>query len=90
MQPGLGGGALNVGWAPVALPAWGTQAIGFAVKARILRSWGSPMGIEPKQTFAGLEVEAAWIVKVSLGVLQRLQSGSGKATVFTWSVGVGL
>ena len=90
VQPGLGGGALNVGWAPVALPAWGTQAIGFAVKARLLRSWGSPLAVEPKQTFAGLEVEAAWIVKVSFGFLQRLQSGSGKATVFTWSVGVGL
>lgn len=90
VQPGLGGGALNVGWAPVALPAWGTQAIGFAVKARLLRSWGSPLAVEPDQTFGGLEVEAAWIVKISFGFLQRLQSGSGKATVFTWSVGIGL
>jgi hypothetical protein len=90
VQPGLGGVALNVGWTPVALPAWGTQAVGFAVKARLLRSWGTPMAVEPKQTFAGAELEVAWIVKVSFGVLQRVQSGPGKATVFTWSVGVGL
>jgi hypothetical protein len=89
-QPGLGGVAVNVGWTPVALPAWGAQAVGFAVKARLLRSWGSPMAVEPNQTFAGLELEVAWIVKVSLGVLQRVQSGPGKATVFTWSIGVGL
>jgi hypothetical protein len=90
VQPGQGGLALNLGWAPVALPAWGTQAVGFAMKGRLLRSWGSPLAIEPKQTFAGLEIEAAWIVKISFGVLKRVQSGAGKATVFTWSVGVGL
>jgi hypothetical protein len=90
VQPGLGGVALNLGFTPVALPAWGTQAVGFAVKARILRSWGSPLAIEPRQTFAGAELDLAWIVKVSVGVLRRVQSGPGKATVFTWSVGVGL
>jgi hypothetical protein len=89
-QPGLGGVALNVGWTPVALPAWGTQAVGFAVKARVLRSWRSPLAVEPNQTFAGAELDVAWIVKVSVGVLRRIQSGPGKATVFTWSVGVGL
>jgi len=90
VQPGLGGGALNVGFTPFSLSAWGAQAVGVAVKARLVRSWGSPAGIEPKETFGGVELEAAWIVKVSFGVLTRLGSGSGKATVFTWSVGVGL
>jgi hypothetical protein len=90
VQPGLGGGALNLGFTPFSLSAWGTQAVGVAVKARLLRSWGSPAAIEPNQTFGGVEVEAAWIVKVSFGFLRRLESGSGKATVFTWSLGVGL
>jgi hypothetical protein len=89
-QPGLGGGALNVGWAPVALPAWGTQAVGLALKARLLRSWGDPWGIEPDATWAGFEVDFAWIVKVSAGVLTRVSAGEGKKTAFTWSVGVGL
>jgi len=90
VQPGLGGVAFNVGFTPIALPGFGTQGVGVAMKARLLRSWGKPWAIEPNQTFAGVEVEAAWIVKVSIGVLQRVGSGPGKATVFTWSVGVGL
>ncbi len=91
VQPGLGGGAFNLGWAPVALPSWGTQAVGLAVKARVLRTWGDPWGgLEPDQTYAGGEIAVAWIVKVSFGVLTRVSSGGGKKTVFTWSVGVGL
>ena len=90
-QPGLGGVAFNVGWAPVALPAWGTQAVGFAVKARYLRSWGDPWGgLEPDQDYLGGEVVLAWIVKVSAGVLTRVGSGTGKKTIFTWSIGVGI
>jgi hypothetical protein len=90
LQPGLGGGSVNIGFSPVSLAGWGTQAVGVVVKARLLRSWGDPWTIEPDQTFAGVEIGAAWIVKVSVGVLQRVESGAGKATVFTWSVGVGL
>jgi hypothetical protein len=90
VQPGLGGGSLNVGWAPVALPAWGTQAVGLALKARLLRSWGDPWGIEPGGTWAGFEVDLAWIVKISVGALTRVSSGEGKKTTVTWSVGVGL
>ena len=90
-QPGLGGIAFNVGWAPVALPAWGTQAVGLAIKARVLRTWGDPWGgLEPEQTYAGGEIALAWIVKISVGVVTRVSSGEGKKTVFTWSVGVGL
>ena len=91
VQPGLGGGAFNLGWAPVALPSWGTQAVGLAIKARVLRTWGDPWGgLEPDQTYAGGEIALAWIVKVSFGVLTRVSSGDGKKAVFTWSVGVGL
>jgi hypothetical protein len=91
VQPGLGGGAFNVGWAPVALPSWGTQAVGLAIKARVLRTWGDPWGgLEPDRTYAGGEIALAWIVKVSFGVLTRVSSGGGKKTVFSWSVGIGL
>ena len=90
-QPGLGGIAFNAGWTPVALPAWGTQAVGFAVKARYLRTWGDPWGgLEPDQDYMGGEVALAWIVKVSVGVLTRVGSGNGSKTIFTWSVGVGI
>ena len=90
-QPGLGGIAFNAGWTPVALPAWGTQAVGFAVKARYLRTWGDPWGgLEPDQDYVGGELALAWIVKVSVGVLTRVGSGSGPGTIVTWSVGVGI
>jgi hypothetical protein len=90
-QPGLGGIAFNVGWTPVALPAWGTQAVGFAVKARYLRTWGDPWGgLEPDQDYVGGELVLAWIVKVSVGVVTRVGSGGGKSTIVTWSLGVGI
>ena len=90
-QPGLGGIAFNAGWVPVALPAWGTQAVGLGIKARYLRTWGDPWGgIEPDQDYLGAEVGLAWIVKISAGFLTRVSSGGGKRTIFTWSVGVGL
>jgi hypothetical protein len=90
-QPGLGGIAFNLGWTPLALPAWGTQAVGFVVKARYLRTWGDPWGgIRADQDYVGAELALAWIVKVSAGVVTRVGSGEGKDTVFTWSVGVGL
>ena len=90
-QPGLGGIAVNVGWVPVALPAWGTQAVGLGIKARYLRTWGDPWGgLEPDQDYVGAEVGLAWIVKLSAGFLTRVSDGGGSKTIFTWSVGVGI
>ena len=90
-QPGLGGIAFNVGWTPVALPAWGTQAVGFAIKARYLRTWGDPWGgLEPDQDYVGGELVLAWIVKASVGVVTRVGGAEGKKTIVTWSVGIGI
>ena len=90
-QPGLGGIAFNLGWTPVALPAWGTQAVGFAVKARYLRTWGDPWGgLEPDQDYVGGELVLAWIVKVSVGVVTRVDGDAGNKTTVTWSVGIGI
>jgi hypothetical protein len=90
VQPGLGGGALNVGWTPFAFSTLGSQALGFVVKARLLRTWGSPHVLEPGRTYAGLEASLAIGVKASVGVLWKVGAGSGKASVLTWSVGIGL
>ncbi len=90
-QPGLGGIAFNLGWTPVALPAWGTQAVGFAVKARYLRTWGDPWGgLEADQDYLGGELVLAWIVKVSVGVVTRVSGDAGSKTIVTWSVGIGI
>jgi hypothetical protein len=89
-QPGLGGGALTVGFAPVSFHAQGTQAIGLAVKARLLRTWGSPWGTEPGVTYAGFEAGVAMGVKLGAGLLWKVGSGPGDDRIWTWSVGIGL
>ena len=90
VQPGIGGGALNLGWVPVSFAAQGTQAIAVGVKARVLRTWGSPWGTEPGRTYGGFEVAAAVGVKLSVGVLWKLDSGVGDDTIVTWGVGIGM
>jgi hypothetical protein len=89
LQPGLGGGAVNVGWMPVSFAAHGAQALGAGVKARLLRTWGSPWGADADRTYAGVEAAAVIGVKASVGVLWRIGSVSGRRTVVTWGVGVG-
>lgn len=90
VQPGIGGGALNLGIVPVSLYAQGTQAIAFGVKARLLRTWGSPWGTEPGRTYAGFEAGVAVGVKLAAGVLWKVDSGPGDDTIVTWSVGLGM
>jgi hypothetical protein len=90
VQPGIGGGALNLGWVPVSFAAQGTQAICVGVKARLLHTWGSPWGTEPGRTYGGFEVAAAVGVKLSVGVLWKLDSGVGDDTIVTWGVGIGM
>jgi hypothetical protein len=88
-QPGLGGGSLNVGWMPLSFAAHGTQAIGGGLKARLLRTWGSPWGADADRTYAGVEAAAVIGVKASVGVLWRIGSAPGRRTVVSWGLGVG-
>ena len=90
VQPGIGGGAVNLGWVPLSFAAQGTQAISVAVKARLLQTWGSPWGAEPGRTYGGFEVAAAVGVKLSVGVLWKLDDGAGDETIVTWGVGIGM
>lgn len=90
VQPGLGGGALNLGWMPVSFAASGTQALGLGVKARLVRTWGEPWsGAEPDRTYAGFELAAVVGVKASVGLLWRLGEGQADRTVVSWAVGFG-
>jgi hypothetical protein len=90
VQPGLGGVSLNVGFTPFAFSTLGSQALGFAVKARLLRTWGTPHALEPDRTYAGFEAALALGVKVSVGALWKVGGDPGKASIVTWSVGFGL
>ena len=89
LQPGIAGGSLNVGWMPISFAAHGTQAVGAGLKARLLRTWGSPWGADPDRTYAGAEAAVVIGVKASVGVLWKLGSGTGRRTIVTWGVGVG-
>lgn len=90
VQPGVGGGALNVGLVPVSFHAQGMQAIAIGVKVRLLRTWGSPWGTEAGRTYAGFEAGVAVGVKLAAGLLWRVDSGPGGDRIVTWSVGLGL
>jgi len=90
VQPGVGGGAVNVGLVPVSFYAQGTQAIALGVKARLLRTWGSPWGAEPGRTYAGFEAGVAAGVKLAVGLMWKVDSGPGDDRIVTWSVGLGM
>ncbi len=89
VQPGVAGASLNLGWMPVSFAAQGTQAIGAGIKARLLRTWGSPWGADPDRTYAGFEAAVVVGVKASVGVLWKLGSDPGRQTVVTWGLGIG-
>jgi hypothetical protein len=89
VQPGIAGGSLNVGWMPLSFAAQGTQALGVGVKARLLRTWGSPWGADADRTYAGVEAAAVIGVKASVGVMWELGSDTGRKTIVTWGVGFG-
>ena len=90
VQPGVGGGAVNIGFVPVSFYGQGMQAIAFGVKARLLRTWGSPWGTEPGRTYAGFEVGVALGVKLAVGLMWKVDSGPRDDRILTWSVGLGL
>jgi hypothetical protein len=89
LQPGLAGGSVNVGWMPLSFAAQGTQALGVGLKARLLRTWGSPWGADADRTYAGVEAAAVIGVKASVGVMWKLGSDSGRKTIVTWGLGIG-
>jgi hypothetical protein len=90
VQPGLGGCSLNLGFVPVSFHAQGMQAIAVGVKARLIRTWGSPWGAEPGRTYAGFEAGVAVGVKLSVGLVWKVDSGPGDDRIVTWSVGLGM
>jgi hypothetical protein len=90
VQPGLGGVAANIGFVPVSFYGQGAQLIAVGVKARVLRTWGSPWGTQPGRTYAGAEAAVVVGVKLAVGAMWKLDSGAGRATIFTWSVGIGM
>lgn len=91
LRPGLGGGALHVGFAPAALKTRGFAFGGVALKGTLLRTWGTPgASLRARASYAGAELHVAWIVKGSIGMLWRVAGPGDKTRVLTWGVGLGL
>ena len=84
VEPGLGGGKLSAGYATGLLP----YAAG-GVKASWLRTWGHPLFAEPGRTYVGVEGEATFFIKLSLGVLRRV-AGEGDSGRWMVTGGLGL
>jgi hypothetical protein len=65
--------------------------VGVALRAALVRTWGSPIGTDPGLTYLGPELDLSIIrVNVSLGVLWRVSGHGGKSALFAWGVGFGL
>jgi hypothetical protein len=83
VEPGVGGGKVGLGFAkglpPVA--AAGLQA--FA-----LRTWGQPLWGTANRTYVGLEADFTLFLKLSLGVMRRVDRGPHDTRV-TGGIGVG-
>lgn len=88
LQAGLAGGGLRAG-----IDAWprpSSSHLTVGAHAVALRTWGDPLGTEPRRTLLGgdVEVSLARLVWASAGLLAPV-GGSGPAkAVRTWSVGV--
>ena len=87
IEPGIGGGKFNVG-----LGANWQYKIGAAIKASILKTWGSPTGgIKINQTYVGGELELMWQgVNLSLGLFGHIAGNDAERDlIFSAGVGIG-
>ena len=90
---GSGGGKLSLGVggrAHVEEPDF-RGTVGVALRAALVRTWGSPVGTEPGLTYLGPELDVSVLrVNLSLGVLWRVAGNAGSSALFSWGVGFGL
>ena len=85
VEPGLAGGKLSVGYAKGLLP----YAAG-GLKLSALRTWGHPLVAKPRATYVGIEAEATFFVKFSVGVMRRVGGNPASSrTMVTGGIGIG-
>jgi hypothetical protein len=84
IEPGLGGGKLSVGYATGLLP----YAAG-GLKLSALRTWGHPLVAKPHATYVGIEAEASFFIKLSVGVMRRVGGNPASSrTMLTGGIGL--
>ncbi len=87
LEPGLGGGKLNVG-----LGGNLGYTLGAAVKASVLHTWFMPVGgIDENQTYVGGEAELMWKgVNLSFGLFGHVAGeSSDRDMIVSASLGIG-
>ncbi len=85
IEPGLGGGKISAGYAKGLLP----YAAG-GIKVSALRTWGHPIFADRKQTYVGLEAEASFFIKLSVGLMRRVGGDSSRRRLMlTGGIGLG-
>jgi hypothetical protein len=82
-EPGIGGGKIGVGYVK-GLP---NLAAG-GVKAFYMRTWLTSVGAEKNRDYVGVEGDATFFMKVSLGVMRSVGHGP-RDTRVTAGVGIG-
>lgn len=90
---GSGGGKLSLGvGARAHVEDEGFRGtVGVALRASLVRTWGSPVGTEPDLTYLGPELDLSVVrVNLTLGVLWRLSGNAGPSALFSWGLGFGL
>jgi hypothetical protein len=45
---------------------------GGGVKLSVLRTWGNPLWAEPRATYVGVEADASFFIKLSIGLMRRV------------------
>ena len=84
VEPGLAGGKLSAGYAKGLLPYAGA-----GIKLAVLRTWGHPLVAKPRATYLGIEAEASFFIKFSIGLMQRVGGNPASSrTMLTGGVGL--
>lgn len=84
VEPGLGGGKVSAGYAKGLLP----YAAG-GLKLAVLRTWGHPLVAKPHATYMGVEAEASFFIKLSVGLMRRVGGNPASSrTMVTGGIGL--
>jgi len=84
IEPGLGGGKLSAGYASGLLPY-----AGYGIKLSALRTWGHPWVAKPRASYLGIEADASFFVKFSVGVMRRVGGDpASSGTMLTGGIGL--
>jgi hypothetical protein len=84
VEPGVGGGKVAIGVAKGLPPV-----AGVGLKAFYLRTWGQPLWNERGRSYVGAEIDATIFLKVSIGVMRRVDGDGPKDTKLTGGIGFG-